>query len=497
MPKSLKSLTILLTIFGLEAEEQLLGWIIHNPNRLVEIIHKLTPDNFCIEPHRLIWECLQSMTEQSQAINQATLLDELLKHKSKEPFDPQLAINHIITCDPDNPTPEEYVKIILRSAEQRKYARLGLRIFALATQQYAQEGRLAEYVSGQIQSALTELQPPPKTVTSFSANELCKIPFTAPRWLLDKLFVHGGVNLLAGEVSSGKTFLALDLALAVATNSRAWDGRSVTNGNVLYYCLDSSPRTMQDRILAMCAGRKINPPENLHIDFSPFNLSIPSTLAKLQTTFKRTQPALVIYDVLARYIPGVDENTVADIGPVMTGMRTLANQSGCSILLLHHFNKGLGYSPNAGYGVRVRGSTDIMAAVDTAVTVTVSGARAEPRRTLTPEKNREMPEEPPMDFRILSGENGGLVLEFTKSKPALNQATRAGEVLESTLGILQQASGKTMTRLEIVGQLNTTYKNDRLFTNKTVLDHVFSELARMEKVRVVTEGKFKTYGWAG
>ena len=40
-------------------------------------------------------------------------------------------------------------------------------------------------------------------------------------WLLDRLLPAGGVSLLAGEVASGKTFLALDLAIAVCCWGRA------------------------------------------------------------------------------------------------------------------------------------------------------------------------------------------------------------------------------------------------------------------------------------
>ncbi len=120
----------------MEAEEQLLGWLMHNSNLLPEVIQQLSPANFCREPHRLIWRCLQSMNEEYQTITQATLVDEILKNKSKEQFDPQEIISHLSICTPSHPTPEEHVKIILRSAEQRKYARLGLRIYTQNDRMY-------------------------------------------------------------------------------------------------------------------------------------------------------------------------------------------------------------------------------------------------------------------------------------------------------------------------------------------------------------------------
>ena len=70
---------------------------------------------------------------------------------------------------------------------------------------------------------------------------------------------------------------------------------------------------------------------------------------------------------------------------------------------MHHYNKGVGYAPNASQGLRVRGSIDIIAAMDAVVTVTAGGTHSAPRRLVTPEKNREMPEEGAMSFSLSPG----------------------------------------------------------------------------------------------
>src|SRR5450759_1250700 len=147
--------------------------------------------------------------------------------------------------------------------------------------------------------------------------------------------------------------------------------------------MDCSPRAVQQRLLALCAGRGLPPPADLHFDFSPLNLAVPTGLSFLRQQVRATHACLVISSFLARYMPGVDENSVSAVGPILTALRSFTNDSGCSILILHHYNKGVGYSPHASQGLRVRGSTDILAAMDAVVGVTVSGPRTAPRRLLT------------------------------------------------------------------------------------------------------------------
>ena len=56
---------------------------------------------------------------------------------------------------------------------------------------------------------------------------------TAISWLVQDLFPKNSVGLIVGESQAGKSFLAIDLAVAVATG-RPFFGKSVVKGGVLY-----------------------------------------------------------------------------------------------------------------------------------------------------------------------------------------------------------------------------------------------------------------------
>jgi RecA-family ATPase len=52
-------------------------------------------------------------------------------------------------------------------------------------------------------------------------------------WLVQDFFAEKSVGLIVGESQAGKTFLALDLAVSVATG-RQFFGKRVSKGGVLY-----------------------------------------------------------------------------------------------------------------------------------------------------------------------------------------------------------------------------------------------------------------------
>src|ERR1051326_2170606 len=67
-----------------------------------------------------------------------------------------------------------------------------------------------------------------------------------PQWAVPG-FLPEGVTLLAGKPKMGKSWLALDLALAVAQGGSALDSLPTRGGHVLYLGLADSRRRMYDR----------------------------------------------------------------------------------------------------------------------------------------------------------------------------------------------------------------------------------------------------------
>lgn len=85
---------------------------------------------------------------------------------------------------------------------------------------------------------------------------LMKEVFPPLRWAVPDM-IPEGLTILAGKSKQGKSWLALDLALAISTGTPALGSIAVTPGRVLYLGLEDSPRRMQSRVghLLRVSGR--------------------------------------------------------------------------------------------------------------------------------------------------------------------------------------------------------------------------------------------------
>ncbi len=94
--------------------------------------------------------------------------------------------------------------------------------------------------------------------TSWTSVELLAEVFPDPRWAVAGI-VAEGLNLLAGPPKLGKSWFALDIAVAVAAGGKALGHIDVELGDALYLALEDPPRRMQDRTRKVLAGSPPSP----------------------------------------------------------------------------------------------------------------------------------------------------------------------------------------------------------------------------------------------
>ena len=220
----------------------------------------------------------------------------------------------------------------------------------------------------------------------FNFVDLLSITSPSLNWLIPGFLPEGALTLLAGEPGSGKSFLALDLAIRLATARPAWQAPSQPPLPVVYYCQDSTRfhfgRRLQALTSTLTPDEKDLLSKNITFDFNPFNIRNARTIANFIERFKSSPSCLMIFDVLARYLPNMSDNHISSVGPALRFFNALTeiefHSHRISVLVLHHLNKRPtpggkiemlyggelgGPSPDQN---RVRGSTDIVANVDLA-----------------------------------------------------------------------------------------------------------------------------------
>lgn len=178
--------------------------------------------------------------------------------------------------------------------------------------------------------------------TEWTAAELRTASFPPPRWAVPGLLSEG-VNLLAGPPKVGKSWLALALAVAVATGGKALGSIEVQAGPVLYLALEDTGRRLKSRLGKVLADRDVWPQSlAFAIEWPPLTHGGDRQLA----AWLADNPAarLVILDVFAKLRgtvpPGMSayDADYAAIGRV----KALADYYGVAVLLIHHTRKATG-----------------------------------------------------------------------------------------------------------------------------------------------------------
>lgn len=163
-----------------------------------------------------------------------------------------------------------------------------------------------------------------------------------PEWLIDELFPARGLAIVYGEPSAGKSFLALDLAAAIARGV-PWGGREVKVGTVVYSSLEGQQKM---RVEAYVRHHKLDRTDLDRVYFveqQPLNLLDPTckpALALIEAIQSvADNPRAVIIDTLARAMPGGNENASEDMGRAIDVATHIAHALTCLVVLVHHSGK--------------------------------------------------------------------------------------------------------------------------------------------------------------
>jgi putative DNA primase/helicase len=187
------------------------------------------------------------------------------------------------------------------------------------------------------------------------------------RWMVQGVIPAEGLTALFGESGSGKSFLILDMALAIAAGDAYWFGLRVTKAPVTYLCLEGESG-IGKRIKAWNIYCNKLVPNELRFVTQPFNL-LSDDVSELANTIIVGGGAcgLIIIDTLNRAAPGADENSSVDMGNIIASAKKLQNLTGGVVLLVHHTGK----DKTKG----LRGHSSLFAALDGAIEVVKTDSR--------------------------------------------------------------------------------------------------------------------------
>jgi hypothetical protein len=192
-------------------------------------------------------------------------------------------------------------------------------------------------------------------------------PDPSRRWLIDGLWARAGVGIIGGAPKSCKSWLALDLALSVASRSPCLDAYSVAEpGPVLIYMAEDAAAVVKERLSGLCRRRGLDLASlPIGVITAPsLRLDCAADQRRLDQTVARHAPRLLLLDPFVR-LHRINENDAGEVSALLGYLRELQRRHDLAVAVVHHTRKNGG--GGGGGGQSLRGSGDFFAWVDTAL----------------------------------------------------------------------------------------------------------------------------------
>lgn len=193
-------------------------------------------------------------------------------------------------------------------------------------------------------------------------------PDAARRWLIEPLWARAGVGIIGGAPKSYKSWLALDVAVSVASGTPCLDTFPVLEpGGALIYMAEDAQAVVKARLAGLCRHRGLDLAAlPLGVITAPsVRLDLPHDQRRLAATVRRHAPRVLLLDPFVR-LHRINENDAGEVAAILGYLRELQRAHDLAVVVVHHARKNGGATTG---GQSLRGSGDFFAWVDTALSL--------------------------------------------------------------------------------------------------------------------------------
>jgi AAA domain len=203
-----------------------------------------------------------------------------------------------------------------------------------------------------------------KPLPTLRAAQLTAAPHSPHNWLIEGLWSAEAVGIIGGEPKTCKSFLALDLAVAVASGVPCLRCFPVPQrGPVLLFAAEDDIHVVRARLVGIAAAAGVVFEDlDIHIITAPaLRLDRHEDRLALAATVALLLPKLLVLDPFVR-LHAIDENVAGEVAPILAYLRTLQRTHHTAVALVHHARKGAAHERG---GQALRGSSEFHAWGDT------------------------------------------------------------------------------------------------------------------------------------
>jgi DNA-binding transcriptional ArsR family regulator len=312
-----------------------------------------------------------------------------------------------------------------------------------------------------------------------------------PTYLIPRFRIGPGrPTILSGFNDSGKTILAIDLAIAVVTGERLWGDLEIGigGGSVVHFDYEMGEDEIDARYRRLAHGRRHKTIAKWPTDwvstvsFPSTHLSTPGPETEAKFTQACQGKALAILDSLRAACPHANESDSTIRAP-LDMLTRVSLATGCTVLVIAHDGKP-GDGRRTGLQ-RLRGSS----AISDAASIVLSVTKKNGVHRISQSKSSRGPAGDDVLVRIVdvgavvndAGDTEGLAVEKVEGKPNAADAAADGSIVERARGSIIEVLSNASTPLG-VRELRAAVKGRR-----QAVTAALAEL-REEGIVVHTEG---------
>lgn len=348
---------------SIEAEHWVLGGLLlGNRADWLTIAGTLQDSDFYRDDHRRIFRAIKRLNLSGIAADVITVSDLLQSSNEIDLCGGIAYLGEIAGAVPSTANIGRHAEIIRDRATMRRLIETMDRAVEQAMRPAA---ATPQSVVGELVEALNRICPEIKPDTSLldtvQAARMEDQVFMDE--LVEDVLTTNGVATLYGASNSGKTFLAIHLAAAIARGID-WFGKRTVQMGVLYLATES-PASVRNRIAAYMAANNIKDMP-IFVAQKPINLfngnvdvfAIADECKAIEARYG-VRVGLIIGDTMARIAAGANENSGEDMGVVMSNADLIRRETEAAFLWIHHSGKDEAKGARGWSGIRAHIDTEI------------------------------------------------------------------------------------------------------------------------------------------
>ena len=191
-----------------------------------------------------------------------------------------------------------------------------------------------------------------------------------------------------GQGFAGKTIMTMSMGMSVALGRPAWGQFETKRGIWVHFDYEQGRRETKKRVQRLAAGfgaTKDDLREWIKVAVYP-DTNLTSAMALEHYVEAMSGATIATVDSLKQITPGVEENS-SKMRDYMRVLSQASEATGCAVILIHHAGKT---DPKKSRKEMGRGSSGIYDECQAVFVVTTDQGQANPDRSVTHEKDREL-----------------------------------------------------------------------------------------------------------